>query len=853
MSQLLATLRRRPAPLIGTFVALTVAALLVTVTAMFLGTSLTLSVPAQRLAGTAVVVMGNPNVAVTSGAGTDNAETDVLPLPDYRRVPLGLATRLTAVPGVKSAVPDISFEVALELGGGRVATGSAANPIEAHGWESAPLTPFRLTEGHSPVAASEIVLGAGLSAATGLRVGSTVLLAGEELPPFQVVGLATTSGGNPADNWTVFLSNPEAASLYGHPGQADLIGIVARPGVSATALASRVRTALEGSDLTVLSGTKIGQAENLTVGLDKMGLSQLATTGGIYIIAIAFFILAGTVALSVAMRWRNLALLRAVGATPGQVRRMIMLELAVLGALAGLVAYLPALALTTWAFHGLAAHQLLPPSTRAWTSLWVLPISAATGVVVAELAGMVSARRVSRIRPAAALVETTVEPRLVHPVRLLLGLCALGGGGALCFLMIALNFSVQLVDTLAICTGLLFISAIALLGPLVVRVAELVMRLPLLLVSGVGGRLALADVRRRPRRLAAAVSAVALTVSFVGAEYLIDVTQTHGAVVQGRQRLVADLVVSAPGPGLAPQAVRAIADEPGVLAAVGLIPTTVFVPDPGTASALAEAVTPGRLGAVLNLPVISGSLYGFGPGDIALSRAITGALAVEAKVGDTITTYLADGTAYRARVTAIYSRSLGFADVVVPAGADGGGHLGSAMMAEVLVRSTPGASLGQLSDRLAALEGEFAGLTIASRSAVNAQAEQYLAQQSYGNNLFLVVVILLGTVALVNTLVMATIERRRALLLLRRVGATTRQLLSMTIWQTVILDLVGITIGAAAGAASVIVVSKALADTWMPYLTWPPMVIIGASAIGLTVLSIAVPTVWVLASPKSKR
>jgi putative ABC transport system permease protein len=419
--------------------------------------------------------------------------------------------------------------------------------------------------------------------------------------------------------------------------------------------------------------------------------------------------------------------------------------------------------------------------------------------------------------------------------------------------MIALNFSVQLVDTLAICTGLLFITAIALLGPLVVRVAELVIRLPLLLVSGVGGRLALADVRRRPRRLAAAVSAVALTVSFVGAEYLIDVTQTHGAVVQGRQRLVADLVVSAPGPGLAPQALRAIADEPGVSTAVGLIPTTVFVPDPGTASALAEAVTPGRLGAVLNLPVTSGSLYGFGPGDIALSRAITGALAVEAKVGDTITTYLADGTAYRARVTAIYSRSLGFADVVVPAGADGGGHLGSATMAEVLVRSTPGASLGQLSDRLAALEGEFAGLTIASRSAVNAQAEQYLAQQSYGNNLFLVVVILLGTVALVNTLVMATIERRRALLLLRRVGATTRQLLSMTIWQTVILDLVGITIGAAAGAASVIVVSKALADTWMPYLTWPPMVIIGASAIGLTVLSIAVPTVWVLASPKSKR
>ena len=66
-------------------------------------------------------------------------------------------------------------------------------------------------------------------------------------------------------------------------------------------------------------------------------------------------------------------------------------------------------------------------------------------------------------------------------------------------------------------------------------------------------------------------------------------------------------------------------------------------------------------------------------------------------------------------------------------------------------------------------------------------------------------------VALVNTLVMGTVERRGVLLLLRRVGAATRQLLSKTIWQTVILDLTGLIFGAAAGTASVIVVSKQLA------------------------------------------
>ena len=848
MRQLLATLRRRPAPLIGTFVALMLAALLVTATTIFLGTGLTLSAPAQRLAGTTLVVTGNPDVRVTSGTG-DNVETDVLPLPDYRRVPLGLANSLASADGVAAAVPDVSFQVALESASGTVATGTAAEPFQAHGWASATLTPFRLASGRAPVTAGQIVLGSGVAASTGLRIGSAVRLAGQDLPPFSVVGIAAATGANPAGDWTVFLSDAEAAALYGHPGQADLIGIVAQPGVSAATLTGRVQALLGGSHLTVLGPAKIGQAEDLAVGADKLGLLQLATNVAIDVGAIAFFVVAGTIALSVALRWRNLALLRAVGATPGQVRRMIWLELAVLGAVAGLAAYLPGLWLANWALRGLAAHQLLPPSPHAWTSPLVVLIAVGAGIVFAEIAGFVSVRRVSRIRPAAALSEATVGPRLIHPVRLLLGLCALGGGAAMCMLMTMVTFSTNLIDTFAILTGLLFLIAIALLGPVLVSLAELLVRFPLLLVSGVGGRLALADIRRRPRRMAAAVSAVALGVAFVGANYLIDVTQTHGAVVQGGERLVADAAVSAPGPGLAPAALPAIASQPGVSTAVGLTPTTVFVPYPSNASNLAEAVTPGSLSAVLNLKVVSGSLGHFGPGDIALSKVITGTNAVTAKVGDTIVTYLADGTLYRARVAAIYSQSLGFADVLVPASAAGGGHLGSATLGEVLVRGAPGVAPVRLSSELAGLATRFPGLSVASRNVVNAQAQVYLAQQSYGNNLFLGTIVLLAAVALVNTLVMATVERRGALFLLRRVGATTRQLLSMTIWQTVILDLTGLILGAAAGAASVAVVSKELAGTWMPYLTWPPMAVIGASVVGLTIIAILTPTLWLLASP----
>ena len=116
----------------------------------------------------------------------------------------------------------------------------------------------------------------------------------------------------------------------------------------------------------------------------------------------------------------------------------------------------------------------------------VVLIAAGTGILVAELAGYVSARRVSRIRPAAALHEASAERRLIHPVRLMLGLCALGGGITLGILMVKVSFSVQLVLTFAIGTVLLFLTAIALLGPLLAVAAELLLRVPVLLLTGVG-------------------------------------------------------------------------------------------------------------------------------------------------------------------------------------------------------------------------------------------------------------------------------------------------------------------------------------------------------------------------------
>ena len=223
---------------------------------------------------------------------------------------------------------------------------------------------------------------------------------------------------------------------------------------------------------------------------------------------------------------------------------------------------------------------------------------------------------------------------------------------------------------------------------------------------------------------------------------------------------------------------------------------------------------------------------------------------MDVHLGQTITTYLADGTTYRAKITAIFSRSAGFADVLVPTGASGGGHLGANNLEEVLVASTPEASPAALRSAISSLTAQYLGLQVSSRSVANAQYELLNSQTSYANNLLLALVGLLAAVALVNILVVATLQGREELLLLRRVGATARQLLAMTVLRAAGITLVGVVLGAAAQIAAVVAVSKALAGSSMPYIPVAPVGVI----LGLVVLLVGMatlgPTLRLLAEPR---
>jgi putative ABC transport system permease protein len=218
---------------------------------------------------------------------------------------------------------------------------------------------------------------------------------------------------------------------------------------------------------------------------------------------ISLFVLAATTALAVNLRRRRFALLRTVGATRGQVRRAILAELAGCGLAGGLLGWLPGAALGALGVRALAAHQMLPAGSASWQTPWLLLIAGGVSVLVTVLSGQVAARRAGRTAPAQALRETVAERKWPNPVRVLLGLAAAGGAGAL----VALTFSQKSpAGQLALAFPLLLASmvAVALLGPLLVAAAAWLAR-PFQAAGGPSARLALAAIAAQPRRTASAV------------------------------------------------------------------------------------------------------------------------------------------------------------------------------------------------------------------------------------------------------------------------------------------------------------------------------------------------------------
>src|SRR4051794_37140057 len=417
----------------GALVALFAASVLTTAWGMQLESVLRGYPPVERYAGAAAVVTGQQIVG---------ADHDV-PLDQRARVSSSLTSRLASVPGVRAAIGDVSVPARL---GDREAV--------AHGWASAQLTPYVLSAGRAPARPGEVV--AGYRAALGSRLS---LASTESARKVTVVGIARPRHAV-SQQTALFLTDAEAQRLGGHPGRVDAIGVLAGPGFDA----ARLRAVADGAQ--VLTGEARGKAEHPELQAARMTLIPVTAAFAGLALFIAMFVVTSTMGLSIQQREREIALLRAVAATPRQIRRLIGWEAALIGLVGSAAGVWPGQWLGVRLGHALVRHGIVPSSFTVHAD-WIVPACAiAAGIAVALISVLAAGRRAARVRPTLALSDAAVEPRLVGPGRLIGGLLALAGAVPL-FLV---STTTRVPDTAAATaemTAIMLVVAVGFLGPIV--------------------------------------------------------------------------------------------------------------------------------------------------------------------------------------------------------------------------------------------------------------------------------------------------------------------------------------------------------------------------------------------------
>jgi putative ABC transport system permease protein len=373
-------------------------------------------------AGTDVVVRGEASV------GSEQAA-------QRRMVDAALVAELAGVEGVRAVAPSIEGLGQL-VGADGNPVGGNGPPTVAGNWIDDPsINPYQIAEGRAPATAGEVVIDRRAADEAELEVGSRTTVRTPAPVQVEVVGIATFGEAESLSGttFTAFTYDEARARLAG--GAAEVSGVLlqAAPGVTQDELAARIAPLLPDGVETI-TGEALSQEQLDQIGADFLDFVQviLLIFTGIALL-VATFSIYNTFSVIVSQRTRESALLRALGASRGQVLRSIVVEAVVVGLLAsvagfglGLLLAQGLVALVEGMGAGLPGSGLAIESSTLVTSVVV-------GLVVTLVASLAPAVKASKVAPLAALREVAVDRGGRTVVRGVLGGLVLAAGVALVF------------------------------------------------------------------------------------------------------------------------------------------------------------------------------------------------------------------------------------------------------------------------------------------------------------------------------------------------------------------------------------------------------------------------------------
>ncbi|MEE6267599.1 ABC transporter permease [Streptomyces diastatochromogenes] len=732
---------------------------------------------------------GFDNVDVAIQRGGDRADA----APGTRSaLDAKLLDRAAHLPGAASATGTVSgFTAIADKSGAMIGNGfstSGSNYFPGHDGTDAR---YPMRSGTAPKGPHEFALDARTADRGGYKVGDTVRISVDgPVREQKLTGVFTTDDGAVGAGGSLALFDTATAQqLFAAPGQFDEIDIKAAPGTSQTALKDAVEKVLpHGAEATTGRALADEQAKMIAQSMDGMKTGLLAFAA--ISLFVGVFIIANTFTMLVAQRTKELALMRAVGASRRQVTRSVLTEAFVVGAVAAVVGLAAGVGIGAGLRALVNATGATVPDGPLVVSPSTIVIALVVGIVVTVLAAWLPGRRAARIPPVAAMnsVHATATTKSLV-VRNTIGALFAGAGTAA--VLVATGMS-DGKTTMGAGAALLLIGVFV-LTPLLSR-PLIALASPVLRLFGISGVLARQNAVRNPRRTAATASAL-----MIGLTLITGLTVIAGSVQQGIDKMAtsalkADYVVSmASRSPLSPDVAKKLATADGVTASSPLRNSPSRI---GGDVEYLTGVNGKDFGKLTQLDFTAGSL-----GTLHGDRAVVDDHLAKEKgwhPGSRVPVTFEDGKQGTLTIGGVYQGNQVIRGLLLDNGTLAP-HQKHATDMQVMVKTAHGAT-PEAKDSLVKALGKNPAITIADKKDVSnaiAQTFTLLLNMVYGLLAMAVIVAVLGVI---NTLAMSVFERSQEIGMLRAIGLDRRGIKRMVRLESLVISLFGGVLGIGLGA-----------------------------------------------------
>ncbi|WP_380283181.1 ABC transporter permease [Kitasatospora purpeofusca] len=669
---------------------------------------------------------------------------------------------------------------------------------------------YPLVDGRGPRTSGEVALDAKTAEKGGYKVGDTVRVAvNGPVMELKLTGTVTTndprvtSGGSLAA-----FDTATAQQLYLAPDRFAEIDVKGQPGADDAALLAAVKQVLPASeDLDARTGRELADEQDRMIEAGTKGMSTALLMFAAIALFVGIFIIANTFTMLVAQRTKELALLRAVGASRKQVTLSVLAEALLVGLTASVGGLLAGIGIAAGLQSVIGSLDTGMPTGPLVIAPSTVIASVVVGTVVTVLAAWLPSLRASRIAPIAAM--SSAEQPATHKsllVRNVIGLffaavgvaALLGGAAAKSVNVVGLGSGALMIGVFVL-TPLLSRPVIALFAPVLRK------------LFGTPGKLARENAVRNPRRTAATASALTIGVTLITALTVVGASVNKAVDEATEVDLKADYAVAMENFSmLSPEVAGQIAKTPGVtlLSAVREVPVKAVADGDTSWLSAVDATTFDRL---VDLKVTAGSADALKQGKLL---ATTGyAERNDLEVGSTLDVTYPDGSRAALAVGGLVEQNTEVAGLVAPEQVVGAHAAAGSGLKKVLVKGADGAT-PELKQALRDATGGNPLITVKGEKDIKAENSQMvsaLLNIMYGLLGMSVVVAVLGVV---NTMAMSVFERRREIGMLRAIGLDRRGIGRMVRLESLMIALFGGVVGVLLGIVTAWAGTRTLADTF---------------------------------------